>query len=225
MEATNAQPRRLQSFEQLDGLKLEARLERATATAEDGTPVRSWLLLPPGTSAEDPAPLAAFIDGGPLNSWNTWHWRWNPHVYVEDGWAVLLPDPALSTGYGLGYIRRGWGRWGDVVYGDIMSAVDAAAERDDVDAGRAVAMDGSFGGYMANWIAGHTGRFSAIVTHASLWDLESFHGTTDLGWWEREFGDPYADSETRLRPSSSTFQTSTTGSPSLTTPGSGTRPC
>jgi dipeptidyl aminopeptidase/acylaminoacyl peptidase len=81
-----------------------------------------------------------------------------------------------------------------VIYADIMSAVDAAAERDDVDAGRAAAMGGSFGGYMANWIAGHTDRFSAIVTHASLWDLESFHGATDLGWWwEREFGDPYTN--------------------------------
>jgi dipeptidyl aminopeptidase/acylaminoacyl peptidase len=191
---TDAQPRRLRSFEELDQLALKARVERLTATAEDGTPIRSWLLLPPGASPETPAPLATFIHGGPLNSWNTWRWRWNPHVFVEDGWAVLLPDPALSTGYGLGYIRRGWRRWGEVVYADIMSAVDSAAERDDVDAGRAVAMGGSFGGYMANWIAGHTDRFGAIVTHASLWDLESFHGSTDLGWrWEREFGDPYAD--------------------------------
>jgi dipeptidyl aminopeptidase/acylaminoacyl peptidase len=55
-------------------------------------------------------------------------------------------------------------------------------------------MGGSFGGYMANWIAGHTDRFRAIVTHASLWALEGFHGTTDLGLiWEREFGDPYTD--------------------------------
>jgi dipeptidyl aminopeptidase/acylaminoacyl peptidase len=53
-------------------------------------------------------------------------------------------------------------------------------------------MGGSFGGYMANWVAGRTDRFDAIVTHASLWDLEGFHGTTDLGvWWEYEFGDPY----------------------------------
>jgi dipeptidyl aminopeptidase/acylaminoacyl peptidase len=194
LATTNAQPRRLRSFDELDGLRLKVRVERLTASAKDGTLVRSWLLLPLGASAKAPVPLATFIHGGPLNSWNTWHWRWNPHVFVEDGWAVLLPDPALSTGYGLGYIRRGWGRWGDIVYADIMSAVDAAAERDDVDAGRAVAMGGSFGGYMANWIAGHTDRFSAIVTHASLWDLESFHGATDLGWWwEREFGDPYTD--------------------------------
>ena len=55
-------------------------------------------------------------------------------------------------------------------------------------------MGGSFGGYMANWVAGHTDRFRAIVTHASLWDLRGFHGVTDHGpWWEQEFGDPYLD--------------------------------
>jgi len=200
LETTSLRPRRLRSFEELDGLKLGARVERVATTAGDGMPVPSWLLLPPGASAK--APLAAFIHGGPLNSWNTWHWRWNPHVFVEDGWAVLLPDPALSTGYGLEYIRRGWGRWGDVVYGDIMSAVDAATGREDIDAERTVAMGGSFGGYMANWIAGHTDRFGAIVTHASLWDLGSFHGQTDLGsWWEREFGDPYED-DSRYRENS-----------------------
>ena len=194
LEAADAGPRRLRSFEELDGPRLEARVERVMTTAGDGTQVPSWLLVPPGASAEEPAPLAAFIHGGPLSSWNTWHWRWNPHVFVEDGWAVLLPDPALSTGYGLDYVRRGWGRWGDVVYGDLMGAVDDATERAEVDARRVVAMGGSFGGYMANWVAGHTDRFSAIVTHASVWDLESFHGTTDLGWWwEREFGDPYED--------------------------------
>ena len=189
-----AGPRRLRGFAEIDDLSLPARVERVTVEAEDGTPVPSWLLLPSGASAEAPAPLAVFVHGGPINSWSGWHWRWNPNVFVDDGWAVLLPDPALSTGYGLDYIRRGWGRWGDVVYGDLMSAVDGAVAREEVDAGKTVAMGGSFGGYMANWIAGHTDRFDALVTHASLWDLESFHGATDLGvWWEREFGDPYAE--------------------------------
>ena len=56
---------------------------------------------------------------------------------------------------------------------------------------KTAAMGGSFGGYMANWVAGHTDRFRGIVTHASLWALDQFHGTTDVGvWWEREFGDP-----------------------------------
>jgi dipeptidyl aminopeptidase/acylaminoacyl peptidase len=193
-ETADAEPRRLRSFEELDGLRLKAQVERVSAMAEDGTPVRSWLLLPPGASAEAPAPLAVSIHGGPLTSWSSWHWRSNPHVFVEDGWAVLLSDPAVSTGYGVEYIRRGWGRWGDVVYGDTMSALEAAVNRNDIDAERTVAMGSSFGGYMVNWIAGHTDRFRALVAHAGVWDLESYYGTTDLGWWwEREFGNPYED--------------------------------
>jgi dipeptidyl aminopeptidase/acylaminoacyl peptidase len=75
-----------------------------------------------------------------------------------------------------------------------MAAVDAAVARPDIDPERTAAMGGSFGGYMANWVAGHTARFRAIVTHASLWAMDQFHGTTDEGqWWECEFGDPYRD--------------------------------
>jgi dipeptidyl aminopeptidase/acylaminoacyl peptidase len=77
-----------------------------------------------------------------------------------------------------------------------MAAVDGALERADVDPTRTGLMGGSFGGYMANWVAGHTDRFRAIVTHASLWELHGFHGTTDDGmWWEQEMGDPYTDPE------------------------------
>ncbi|MGH3666570.1 MAG: alpha/beta hydrolase family protein [Egibacteraceae bacterium] len=83
---------------------------------------------------------------------------------------------------------------GTVVYDDLMRAVDGVVKRPENAETRTAAMGGSFGGYMANWIAGHSDRFSAIVAHASLWALEQFHGTTDQGvWWEREFGDPYVD--------------------------------
>jgi dipeptidyl aminopeptidase/acylaminoacyl peptidase len=168
------------------------RVERVVTTAEDGTDVGSWLVLP--TAVDGPAPLVVMIHGGPLGSWNTWHWRWNPFVLADRGFAVLLPDPALSTGYGQAFIERGWGRWGEAPYTDLMAAVEAAAGHDDVDADRVAAMGGSFGGYMANWVAGHTDRFRCIITHASLWALEGFHGTTDVGLlWEREFGDPYRD--------------------------------
>ncbi len=169
-------------------------VERLQARAADGTPVGSWLVRPAGASAASPAPLVVFIHGGPLGSWNTWHWRWNPHLLVERGYAVLLPDPAISTGYGQGFIDRGWGRWGEAPYTDLMAAVDGALERPDLDRTRTAAMGGSFGGYMANWVAGQTDRFRGIVTHASLWELRGFHGTTDHGpSWEMEFGDPYVD--------------------------------
>ena len=176
------------------GPALPGRLERISVPAEDGAQIHSWLLLPPGTDDDNPAPLAVLIHGGPLGSWTGWHWRWSPHVFTARGYAVLLPDPALSTGYGQSFIQRGWGHWSDVVYTDVMAAVDAAVWRPDIDSSRTAALGGSFGGYMANWIAGQTDQFRAIVTHASLWDLTEFHGTTDLGvWWEQEFGDPYLD--------------------------------
>jgi dipeptidyl aminopeptidase/acylaminoacyl peptidase len=54
-----------------------------------------------------------------------------------------------------------------------MSITDAAQDHPEIDASRSAAMGGSFGGYMANWIAGHTDRFDAIVTHASVWNLEN----------------------------------------------------
>ncbi len=169
-------------------------VERLSAPAGDGVEIGSWLVRPATASAEHPAPLVLWVHGGPLSSWNSWHWRWNPQLLAARGYAVLLPDPALSTGYGPEFVQRGWGRWGAEPYTDAMAALDAALARPDLDATRTAAMGGSFGGYMANWIAGSTDRFRAIVTHASLWELRGFHGTTDHGpSWETEFGDPYLD--------------------------------
>lgn len=167
------------------------RVEQVTATVEDGTEVRAWLALPAGASATAPAPLLLWIHGGPLSSWNSWSWRWNPWLMVANGYAVLLPDPALSTGYGEAMIRRGWGQWGGPPYTDLMTITDAAEARGDIDAGKVAAMGGSYGGYLANWVAGHTDRFRCIVTHASLWALDQFQGTTDYpAYWAREWGLP-----------------------------------
>lgn len=179
------QPRRLPSPG--EDVELPGSLAEVTATATDGTPLRSWLCLPVQASAAMAVPLLLWVHGGPLSSWNDWSWRWNPWLMVANGYAVLLPDPALSTGYGDGFIARGWGAWGQAPYTDLMTLTDATLERDDVDATRTAAMGGSFGGYMANWIAGHTDRFDAIVTHASLWALDQFGPTTDAyDYWRRE---------------------------------------
>jgi dipeptidyl aminopeptidase/acylaminoacyl peptidase len=163
------------------------RLTEVTATAEDGTPLRAWLALPHSASDDAPVPLVLWIHGGPLSSWMAWSWRWNPWLAVAKGYAVLLPDPALSTGYGVEFIRRGWGAWGAAPFTDLMALTDGALARPDIDANRTAAMGGSFGGYMANWVAGHTDRFAAIVTHASLWSLDQFGPTTDATYyWDRE---------------------------------------
>jgi dipeptidyl aminopeptidase/acylaminoacyl peptidase len=170
---------------------LPGTLHEVEATAADGSPVQSWLVLPEGASAQSPAPLLLWIHGGPLMSWNSWSWRWCPWLLAARGYAVLLPNPALSQGFGQDFVRRGWGEWGGAPYTDLMAAVDAAEQRPDIDASRTAAMGGSFGGYMANWVATQTDRFRAIVTHASLWDIDTFSGTTDSAYyWEKEWGDP-----------------------------------
>jgi dipeptidyl aminopeptidase/acylaminoacyl peptidase len=164
-------------------------LERVDTTAADGTTVEGWLVRPTGMSAAAPAPLLLWIHGGPLSSWNSWSWRWNPWLMAAKGYAVLLPDPAFSTGYGAKMIARGWGQWGGAPFTDLMSITDAVVGRADIDETRTAAMGGSYGGYMANWVAGHTDRFRCIVTHASLWALDQFSGTTDApGYWVKEFG-------------------------------------
>ncbi len=170
---------------------MPGRVEEVATAAADGTRIRGWLVLPGGAAEGTPAPLLLWVHGGPVMSWNAWSWRWNPWLLAAHGYAVLLPDPALSTGYGQAFIARGHGRWGEAPYADLMAITEAVAARPDIDAERVAMMGGSFGGYMANWIAGHTSRFAAIVSHAGLWALDQMFGTTDAPYhWSRVFGDP-----------------------------------
>ncbi|QTE29437.1 S9 family peptidase [Pengzhenrongella sicca] len=172
---------------------LPGTLEEIETTTPDGARVRAWLAVPPAPAEAGPAPLVLWIHGGPLGSWNAWSWRWNPWLLVARGYAVLLPDPALSTGYGQDFVQRGWGAWGGAPFTDLMAITDAACARADIDETRTAAMGGSFGGYMANWVAGHTDRFRAVVTHASLWALDQFGPTTDVAYyWAREMTDEMA---------------------------------
>ena len=177
-------------------LTLPGHLEEIEAVADDGARIRSWLVLPETSSAQAPAPLLLWVHGGPMMSWNSWSWRWNPWLMAARGYAVLLPDPALSTGYGQDFIARAYHQWGARPFADIMAATDVAAARPDIDGARSAMMGGSYGGYMANWIAGHTDRFKAIVSHASLWVLDQMFGTTDLPmFWRPQFGDPLTSPE------------------------------
>jgi dipeptidyl aminopeptidase/acylaminoacyl peptidase len=180
-------------------VSLPGTLTEVATTVADGTRVRAWLVLPEGASADRQAPLLLWVHGGPVMSWNSWSWRWNPWLMAARGYAVLLPDPALSTGYGHRMIVRGWDDWGGNPYTDVMAITDAVVERPDIDAARTAMMGGSYGGYMANWIAGHTDRFKAIVSHAGLWALDQMFGTTDgPPYWRRHFGDPRSQPERYL---------------------------
>jgi dipeptidyl aminopeptidase/acylaminoacyl peptidase len=172
-------------------LALPGRVAEVQAAADDGQSVRAWLVLPDDASPDRPAPLLLWVHGGPMSSWNAWSWRWNPWLMAARGYAVLLPDPALSTGYGQEFIARGYHDWGTRPFADIMAVTEPVMARPDIDADRVAMMGGSYGGYMANWMAGHTDRFKAIVSHAGLWVLDQMFGTTDHPmFWRPQFGDP-----------------------------------
>ena len=85
-------------------LEVPGRVEEVSTSAADGATIRGWLVLPDGASAESKAPLLLWVHGGPVMSWNSWSWRWNPWLMAARGYSVLLPDPALSTGYGQDFI-------------------------------------------------------------------------------------------------------------------------
>lgn len=159
------------------------RIEQVKTTAEDGAEISAWLALPE-KSANAQLPLVIFAHGGPWGSWNSWTYRWNPWVLTELGYAVLLPDPAISLGYGQKMLDRGGDAIGDTPYTDILALIDAASQRSDIDGENAAFMGGSYGGYMTNWVAGHAGtRFKCYVTHASLFTMENMYFTTDNGSW------------------------------------------
>ncbi|WP_349829248.1 S9 family peptidase [Brevibacterium litoralis] len=158
-------------------------LREVVAEGEDGTRVRAWLRVPEG---DGPHPLLVMVHGGPWGSWNSWTYRWNPNPFVAAGYAVLLPDPAISTGYGQAMIDRGQQELGGAPFTDLMALVDATVAQPFIDEDRTALAGGSYGGYMANWVAGHTGaRFRTIVTHASLWNVTSMGRTTDNSSWDQ----------------------------------------
>lgn len=169
---------RLSGFDESEG-RAGARWESITVEGAGGVPVQTFVLEP--AAAGGPRPALIWIHGGPMGQWaDGWHWRWNPLVPVGAGYAMALPNPRGSTGFGQEFLEGVWrNRWGAESYRDVMAAADAVAARPGVDARRLCAMGGSYGGYMTNWIGGNTDRFRCLVTHASLFDFRAFQGATD----------------------------------------------
>ncbi|MGH3757851.1 S9 family peptidase, partial [Actinophytocola sp.] len=156
----------------------------------DGVRLGAWLALP--GDAAGPLPLAVFLHGGPIASWTGWLWGWNPTVLTDQGWAVLLPDPALSSGYGQAHLDRGWGAWDRAPVTDTLALLDAAlAEFPALDPARVAAAGGSFGGYLAlRLLRRHRDRFRCGVVQAAPFDLPSFVASSDAGhYFRRELSD------------------------------------
>lgn len=160
--------------------------------------IQAWLLKPPGWQQTVKYPLVVFIHGGPQSAWHdAFHFRWNAALYAAQGFIVLMPNPHGSTGFGQAFTEQISGDWGGACYEDIMKGVDWVVAQGLVDPDHMAAMGGSFGGYMANWILGHSDRFKALVSHAGVYNLEAMYGHTEEVWFtEWEFkGPPWKNRE------------------------------
>ncbi len=162
------------------------------------TPVHSFLVKPPDFREDRKYPVLFLIHGGPQSAWEeSWSYRWNAQVFAGAGYLVVLPNPRGSTGYGQRFTDEINADWGGKVYEDIMAVVDHVARLPYADAGRMAAAGGSYGGYMVNWMLGHTQRFKAFVSHAGVFDLPSETLETEELWfplWEFQ-GMPWENPE------------------------------
>lgn len=191
----------------LSGLTLPA-FEDLNATGAEGAKIHSFVLKPAGFDAKQKYPVLFFIHGGPQGAWHeSWSYRWNPQIFAAAGFVVVMPNPRGSTGYGQKFTDEINNDWGGKVYEDLMATVDAVAAQPWADADRFAAAGGSYGGYMVNWLLGHSTRFKALVSHAGVYDLRSMAGETEELWfpmWEFR-GMPWTNPESYQKWSPSYF--------------------
>jgi len=164
----------------------------------EGTRVEAMLIRPPNFDAKKRYPLLVLLHGGPQTMWsNSWGYRWNEQVFAAPGYVALMINRRGSTGYGQKFTDEITNDWGGKAYVDIMKGVDAAiAKYPFIDGTRMAAAGGSYGGYMADWIATHTGRFKAIISHAGVYDKVSMYATEELWFEEHDMqGTPWTNPE------------------------------
>jgi dipeptidyl aminopeptidase/acylaminoacyl peptidase len=166
-------------------------LEEFWVNSPDGSRVQSFVVKPPGFQPGRKYPVLLLIHGGPQGNWGqSWTYRWNAQVFASAGYVVVEPNPRGSTGYGQKFIDEINQDWGGRAYDDLMAVCDAIPTNlPYADASRMVAAGGSYGGYMVDWLLGHTQRFKALITHSGVYDLVSEFGATEELWFPLwEFG-------------------------------------
>jgi dipeptidyl aminopeptidase/acylaminoacyl peptidase len=165
----------------------------------EGAKVEGFLVKPPNFDRNKKYPVKFLIHGGPQGFWgDDWSYRWNPELFAANGYVVVMINPRGSIGYGQKFIDDINGDWGGHAFEDLMKGLDYAERAYPfIDKERECAMGASYGGYMANWILGHTNRFKCIVSHDGMFNTESAWGTTEELWFnEWEFkGTPYNNRE------------------------------
>ena len=166
----------------------------------EGRQVHGMIVKPPFFEEDKKYPLILLIHGGPQGAFgDDFHYRWNIQMFASPGYVVATINFTGSTGYGQAFTDAISGDWGGAPYTDIMEGMDYILDNYPyIDSENTGAAGASYGGYMVDWIEGHTDRFSCLVSHAGVYNLESMYGATEELWFpEWEFkGMPWTNPET-----------------------------
>jgi len=162
----------------------------------DGTDIQGWLLYPPDFKPGRKYPSILEIHGGPRTQY-AFSFFHEMQYLAAKGYVVFYTNPRGGSGRGETWAAAIAGGWGDLDYKDCMAAADYLEKQKFINPKKMGVTGGSYGGYMTNWMIGHTNRFAAAVTQRSVVDLKSFVGSSDMGYsLEREFeGWPWTNSE------------------------------
>ena len=153
-----------------------------------GNDLQGWILRPPGFDASKTYPSILEIHGGPLAQYGNMFMH-EFYYLAAKGYVVYFCNPRGGQGYGEEHAKAIWNNWGTADYDDLMAWADFVQHQPYIDPERMGVTGGSYGGFMTNWIIGHTDRFKAAVTQRSVSNLIDFYGSTDENWiWEQVFG-------------------------------------
>ena len=148
------------------------RMEEMTFTGAGGDAVQMFVVFPPGFDAAKKYPLVQLVHGGPVGTFgDAFSFRWHPHAFAAPGYVVAMVNFHGSSSFGQPWIESILGAHADKPFADVMAATDFLIAKGYVDQTKMAAAGGSYGGYLVNWIAGHTNRFKAIVSHAGVYSL------------------------------------------------------
>ncbi len=166
------------------------KLEEFWVESADQARIHSFIVKPYGFREDRKYPALFLIHGGPQGAWGeNWTYRWNAQVFAGAGYVVVMPNPRGSIGYGQKFTDDINADWGGKPFDDIMAVADYIDKLPYVDSEKTAAAGASYGGYMADWLLGHTSRFKALVSHAGVFDLRSMFGETEELWFPLwEFG-------------------------------------
>jgi dipeptidyl aminopeptidase/acylaminoacyl peptidase len=185
---TNGEQRQLTNVNEEFLKEVElSKAEPISWKAPDGWELHGWIMKPIGFEEGNKYPLVLEIHGGPHAMYaNTYFHEFQ--MLAASGFVVLFTNPRGSHGYGQEFVNAVRGDYGGKDYLDIMSAVDYVLETFDfIDENRMGVTGGSYGGFMTNWIVGHTNRFKAAVTQRSISNWLSFYGVSDIGYFFSEW--------------------------------------